>query len=72
MSCHALNGWNAYRPRQFRHPSSNGTLIPAQRAGHIASARATLLELRAAGLWLADEVISRALRLAGIETSRNQ
>ena len=49
-----------------------GLVIAGQRAGHIASARATLQELRAAGLWLADDVISRALQLAGFEAGRSQ
>ncbi|MEP7314027.1 MAG: DUF3368 domain-containing protein [Pseudomonadota bacterium] len=44
-----------------------GVVINAQRAGHIADARKTLHEMRAAGLWLADDVIARALHLAGID-----
>jgi predicted nucleic acid-binding protein len=44
-----------------------GVVIAARRAGHVASASATLHELRAVGLWLADDVIARALQLAGID-----
>ena len=49
-----------------------GLVIAAQRAGHIASAKATLQELRAAGMWLSDDVIFRALQLAGLEAGRSQ
>lgn len=44
-----------------------GVVVAAQRAGHIASARKTLDELRIAGLWLGDDVIARVLTLAGVD-----
>jgi hypothetical protein len=43
------------------------SIITAHRQGHLSDPRAVLLELRAAGMWLSDTVISRALRIAGIE-----
>lgn len=51
--------------------SVNGTLgvvIAAHRQGRIADPRQVLLELRASGMWLSDEVIARALRIAGIQS----
>jgi predicted nucleic acid-binding protein len=44
-----------------------GVIITAHRRGQLADPRAVLLELRAAGMWLSDTVIARALRIAGIE-----
>lgn len=44
-----------------------GVIITAHRQGQLADPRAVLLELRAAGMWLSDTVIARALRIAGIE-----
>jgi predicted nucleic acid-binding protein len=43
-----------------------GVIITAHRQGQLADVRAVLLELRAAGMWLSDEVIARTLRIAGI------
>jgi predicted nucleic acid-binding protein len=44
-----------------------GVIITAHRQGQLADPRAVLLELRAAGMWLSDAVIARALRIAGVE-----
>lgn len=44
-----------------------GVIVSAHRQGQLADPRAVLLELRAAGMWLSDTVIARALRIAGIE-----
>jgi hypothetical protein len=41
--------------------------LTAHRQGQLADPRAVLLELRAAGIWLSDAVIARALRIARIE-----
>lgn len=43
-----------------------GIVVTAQRRGVIQSARSVLLELRSAGMWLSDDVIERALRIAGL------
>ncbi|HXH90107.1 MAG TPA: DUF3368 domain-containing protein, partial [Thermoanaerobaculia bacterium] len=53
--------------RAFRLPviGTVGLVIAAHRLGHI-DARKTLLDLRAAGMWLSDAVIDQALRLAGL------
>lgn len=40
-----------------------GLVIAAHRRGHVTDPRALILELRAHGMWLADSVIERALRL---------
>lgn len=45
-----------------------GVVIAAHRQGALTDPRAVLLELRAAGMWLSDAVIARALRIAGIES----
>jgi predicted nucleic acid-binding protein len=45
-----------------------GVVITAHRRGRIEDPRAVLLELRAAGMWLSDAVIARALHIAGIES----
>lgn len=45
-----------------------GVIITAHRQGRLADPRSVLLELRAAGMWLSDAVIARALRIAGIES----
>lgn len=45
-----------------------GIVIGACRQGHLADPRAVLLELRSAGMWLSDAVITRALRIAGLES----
>jgi len=47
-----------------------GIVVAAQRTGMVADARAVLLELRAVGMWLSDEVIARALRVAGLDSRR--
>ena len=44
-----------------------GVVITARRQGRVDDPRAVLLELRAAGMWLSDAVIARALRIARIE-----
>ena len=44
-----------------------GVVIAAYRRGQIADPRQLLLEMRASGMWLADSVIERALRLAGVD-----
>ncbi len=41
-----------------------GVVIAAYRRGRIKDPRQVLLDLRASGMWLSDEVIERALRLA--------
>ena len=49
------------------HPMGTlGLVIAAHRRGHIDDPRTVLLDLRASGMWLSDEVIERALRLAGL------
>lgn len=45
-----------------------GVIIGAHRRGRVADPRAVLLELRAAGMWLSDGIIARALHIAGIES----
>lgn len=45
-----------------------GIVVAAFRRGVVTDPRALLLELRAAGMWLSDALIARALRIAGIET----
>ena len=45
-----------------------GVVIAAYRQGRIDDPRQLLLELRAAGMWLSDGVISRALRVAGVDS----
>lgn len=45
-----------------------GVVITAHRQGRLTDPRSVLLELRAAGMWLSDAVIGRALRIAGIES----
>lgn len=45
-----------------------GVVIAAYRQGRIEDPRAVLLELRTAGMWLSDVVITRALRIAGIKS----
>lgn len=45
-----------------------GLVIAAHRRGAFRDPRAVLLELRAAGMWLFDAVITRALHVAGIES----
>lgn len=45
-----------------------GVVIEAYRQGRIDDPRLVLLELRAAGMWLSDGVIARALRIAGIDS----
>ena len=45
-----------------------GVIVAAHRRGALTDPRAVLLELRAAGMWLSDAVIARALRIAGIES----
>ena len=44
-----------------------GVVIAAHRSGRIEDARQVLLEIRAAGMWLSDAVIERALRLAPLK-----
>lgn len=44
-----------------------GVVVTAYRRGRVADPRAVLQELRGAGMWLSDAVITRALRIAGIE-----
>lgn len=44
-----------------------GVVIAAHRRGVVDDPRRVLLDLRAAGMWLSDEVIARALRIAGDE-----
>lgn len=45
-----------------------GVIITAHRRGRLPDPRAVLLELRAAGMWLSDAIIARALRIAGIQS----
>ncbi len=45
-----------------------GVVIAAHRQGRIADPRQVLLELRAAGMWLSDAVIARALRIADVRS----
>jgi len=45
-----------------------GVIITAHRHGRLPNPREVLLELRAAGMWLSDEVIARTLTIAGIES----
>jgi predicted nucleic acid-binding protein len=45
-----------------------GIVLVAHRRGVIGDPRAVLAELRSAGMWLSDAVITRALRLAGIDS----
>lgn len=42
-----------------------GVVIAAHRRGVVDDPRRVLLDLRAAGMWLSDELIERALRIAG-------
>lgn len=42
-----------------------GVVIAAHRRGVVDDPRRVFLELRTAGMWLSDEVIARALRIAG-------
>jgi predicted nucleic acid-binding protein len=42
-----------------------GVLIKGKQAGHLESVRAALGALRAAGLWLSDEVVAAAVTLGG-------
>jgi predicted nucleic acid-binding protein len=44
-----------------------GLVIAAHREGRIDDARQALLDLRAAGMWLSDGVIDRALELGGLK-----
>lgn len=45
-----------------------GLVIAAHRRGHIEHPRQVLLDLRAAGMWVSDAIINRALRLGGLES----
>ena len=44
-----------------------GVVVAAYRRGHISNPREVILDLREAGMWLSDDVIETALRLAGFE-----
>lgn len=44
-----------------------GLVVAAHRRGHVENPRQVLLDLRAAGMWVSDAIINRALRLAGVE-----
>ncbi len=44
-----------------------GVVIAASRRGLVTDPRHAIEELRAAGMWLSDAVIARALKLAGVE-----
>jgi len=44
-----------------------GIVIAAHRHGVVPDPREILIELRAAGMWLSDTVIDRALHLAGVK-----
>jgi predicted nucleic acid-binding protein len=45
-----------------------GVVVAAHRRGHVEDPRALLMELRVAGMWLSDNVISQALAIAGVKT----
>lgn len=44
-----------------------GVIITAHRRGQLPNPREVLLELRAAGMWLSDDVIARTLSIARID-----
>lgn len=60
-----LNGRKCALAHKLDILGTLGVVITAHRQGRIDDPRATLLELRAAGMWLSDAVIARALRIAG-------
>ncbi len=55
----------AYRDPPDARPKS---VMASMSHGRIDDPRRVLLELRAAGMWLSDGVIARALRIAGIDS----
>jgi len=63
-----LAGRKCARSLGLRVVGTVGLVIAAYREGRIDDARQMLLDLRAAGMWLSDGVIDRALELAGLKT----
>lgn len=63
-----LNGRKCGLALGIRVVGTLGLIIRAHRQGRLADPRAVLQELRAAGMWLSDAAIARALRIGGIET----
>ena len=62
-----LAGRKCARAFGLRVIGTVGLVIAAHRVGQIADPRKTLLDLRAAGMWISDAVIDQALRLAGLK-----
>ena len=59
-----LAGRRCARASGLRVIGTVGVVVAAHRAGHVDDPRKTLLELRAAGMWLSDTVIDQALSAA--------
>jgi predicted nucleic acid-binding protein len=62
-----LAGRRCARSFGLRVIGTVGLVIEGHRLGHVDDPRKTLLDLRAAGMWLSDAVIDQALRLAGLD-----
>lgn len=58
-----LAGRKCARAFGLRVVGTVGLVIAAHRAGHVEDPRKTLLDLRAAGMWISDSVVEQALRL---------
>ena len=63
-----LNGRKCALAHDLHVIGTLGVVITAHRQGRIDDPQAVLMELRAAGMWLSDAVIARALRVAGIKS----
>lgn len=59
-----LNGRKCALAHDLDVVGTLGVVITAHRQGRIEDPRVVLMELRAAGMWLSDAVIARALRIA--------
>jgi len=51
----------------LRYTGTLGVLVKAKQAGHLPSLRETITALREKGMWLGNEIVAEALRLAGEE-----
>lgn len=63
-----LNGRKCALAHNLHVVGTLGVVIAAHRQGQIDDPRAVLMELRAAGMWLSDAAIARALRVGGIKS----